>query len=83
MKVNEGKIRDLLRLLEATEPREIDCEEFLARVGAYLESLEPGAPVSSGFEEAAQHLRVCAECKEEWDALRRAYPAVFDDDSER
>ena len=41
MKSTRAQLQELLRVVAATEPREIDCEEFLARVGAYLEGMKP------------------------------------------
>ncbi|TFH20363.1 MAG: hypothetical protein E4H03_12355 [Myxococcales bacterium] len=73
MKLTYEQMRELLRLVEATNAAEIDCEEFLARVGAVLESLEPGENIPPEFRAVAQHLQVCGECKEEFDALMVAF----------
>ena len=65
-------MEELLRVLLATEPTEIDCDEFLARVGAYLEALGPDDSPPAELRAVSQHLAVCAECREEFDALVRA-----------
>lgn len=72
MKKSE-QLLELLRSVEATEPEEIDCDEFLARVAPYLEQLESHETLSVEFGKTAQHLAVCPECREEFDALLRAY----------
>ncbi len=69
MKPNREQLRDLLRTVAATEPREITCEELLTRVGAYLESKAPGSELPPELELVAQHLEVCQECREEYEAL--------------
>ncbi len=78
MKPSREQLRDLLRSVAATEPREIDCEELLARVGAYLESGAPGGELSRELELVAQHLEVCQECREEYEALVVAYKSLPD-----
>lgn len=72
MNTTSDKIRELLRQAIATEPAEIDCEELLARVGAFVESATKGAELPAELRIVAQHLEICPECKEEIDALLRA-----------
>ena len=69
MNPNRKQLRDLLRVVAATEPAEIDCEQLLAAVGAYLEAAGPDRELSPDLKMVAQHLEVCAECREEYDAL--------------
>ncbi len=66
------RLEDLLKRVLATEPEELDCDGFLARVSPYLERLEHGGTVSSELRSVSQHLSVCPECREEFDALVRA-----------
>jgi predicted anti-sigma-YlaC factor YlaD len=72
MKPTREQMQELLRIVLATEPTEIDCDEFLARVGAYLDALGPGDSPPVELKAVSQHLAVCAECREEFDALVRA-----------
>ncbi len=67
------RLETLLRLTLATEPKEIDCDELLARVSGYLESLKADAERPPELGAVAQHLAVCPECREEFEALLRAY----------
>ena len=72
MKPTRAQLQELLRMVAATEPGEIDCEEFLARVAPYLEGLgrtEPGREPPPELRLVSQHLEVCAECREEFEAL--------------
>lgn len=77
MKQSTERMRELLRLVMATEPVEVDCDGFLAHVGAFLESREQGAEVPPELRAVAQHLEVCAECKEEFEALLIAHGVPF------
>ena len=74
MKMGREELLTLLRLVNITEPEEIDCGEFLSRVGAYLEKLEAsGEAAVPGSENLIHHLRICPECLEEFEALYEAY----------
>lgn len=71
MRITRDELVALLRLVELTEPREIDCEEFVARVAGYVERLGD-APAPPGARALLHHLEVCPECREELEALLRA-----------
>jgi hypothetical protein len=67
------QMKELLRVVMATAPEEIDCDEFLAGVGAYLEAIGPDGKVPADLRAVLQHLEVCPECKEEFDALLKVH----------
>ena len=73
MKPTRAQLQELLRVVAATEPREIDCEEFLERVGALLEALEPGSEPPPELRLVSQHLEVCSECRADFEALVELY----------
>ena len=73
MKPKRMQLADLLRVVSATEPEELDCDQVLESVGALLESLEEGEEPPEELAKVSQHLRVCPECREEFDALMRVY----------
>lgn len=72
MSFTQDELRKLLELVDITQDDEIDCDELLARVGGYLERLGPDGTPPPGYEDVVQHLRVCPECFEEFEALYRA-----------
>ena len=78
MKSTRAQLEELLRVVAATEPEEIDCEELLASVGAYLESRAPGGELPRELELVAQHLEVCPDCREEYEALVAAHASLSD-----
>ena len=78
MKPTTEQLRELLRVVAATRPQEIDCEQFLTRVAAYLESLGEQA-LPPELDVVAQHLEVCPECSEEFDALVSAHKTLGED----
>lgn len=64
---------EFLRVVMATAPEEIDCDELLDRVGAYLEAMGSDQPLPADLQAVSQHLEVCGECREEFDALVRLH----------
>ena len=69
MEPNREQISDLLKALLATKPKEIDCDQFLTFAGALADSLEDGQEVPTELSMAFQHLEICPECREEFEAL--------------
>lgn len=72
MRINREELLALLRLVDITNPEEIDCEGFLARVSSYVEKLIDGQETPEGYERVLHHLKVCPECLEEFKALYAA-----------
>lgn len=71
----DEQLRALLELVLDTEPEEIDCDDFLHRVAAVFEQAGSNDPAGRQMELQAvsQHLAVCPECREEYDALIRSF----------
>ena len=67
--MEKQKLVELLRVVLATAPDEIDCDRFLERVAAFLHEVGPDGEIPSDLRAVSQHLEVCPECKEEFDAL--------------
>ncbi len=62
----------LAEQLAETAAEEIDCEAVLSCVSAYLEIAEASKTLPPELDAVAQHLKVCPECLEEYQALVRA-----------
>ena len=72
METNCEQLRDLLKALLLTKPEEIDCDVFLSSVGELLETMERRDEPQAELTMALQHLEICPECREEFEALLRA-----------
>lgn len=59
----------LAQSLAATRPEEIDCDEWLSRVGRLLDVMQRGEPVPSELEAVLHHIKLCPECDEELQML--------------
>lgn len=67
------RLEALLKRVLATEPNELNCDEFLERAAELLEALEADTEPPLRLRMVAQHLVVCPECQEEFDALLRLH----------
>lgn len=75
MNSNE-KLDLLLDLVVNTAPEEIDCEEVMHRLAAYVEAkAQDSASEAPKFAVLKQHLEVCHECVEELELLERVLSA--------
>lgn len=66
---SDHQLRELASVLRLTRPDELTCDEWLDRVGGYAEAFACGHPPPTGCELVEHHLALCAECREEFDAL--------------
>ena len=73
------EIQKSLDLVGGTRAVEIDCDDCLHQVGEFAETYVLGKPVPEGLKALEQHLSICEECREEFDALYRAIKGWFND----
>lgn len=67
--------RRLVAIIERTQPAECTCEETYALIDQFTEALERGDDVSNLMPLVKRHLEICADCKEEFEALLRVMQA--------
>ena len=72
MPLSNKELEGLLRLVGLTNDKEINCEQCLALVAEFAEHELAGKSVPEGLKMVEQHLSVCSECREEYQALQRA-----------
>ena len=75
MSLHENEVERLLRLVSQTRDREVDCSRCLARIAEFAERELAGKPIVDGLRAIEHHLSICSECREEYEALRRALGA--------
>ena len=76
MSLSKKEIDGLLLLIGLTRDDEIDCERCLAQVAEFAERELAGRSIPVGLEAVAHHLLICAECREEFEALLQALKAM-------
>jgi hypothetical protein len=64
--------RDLFEALWATRDVEIGCDDCLMQVASYCETELAGKEVPEALRLVREHLEICAECHEEYQALLSA-----------
>jgi hypothetical protein len=69
MTLREEQVRALLEACGQTHAEEIDCEEFLEVMAAYVEAVADGKPLPESLRKAHAHEPLCASCAEECRAL--------------
>ena len=80
MPLSKEEIDGLLRLVGLTKDSEINCEQCLALVAEFAEQQLTGKSIHEGLRAVEQHLSVCAECRDEYEALRRTLDNMDDSD---
>ncbi|MFQ5943372.1 MAG: hypothetical protein ACE5JF_07455 [Anaerolineales bacterium] len=71
MSQSNDAVRKLLEQIARTQQRELDCGEVFAVIDQYTEAIVAGEDVRDQFELVVQHLDLCADCLEEYEALLR------------
>jgi len=60
-----------VKMLGLTTDREFNCGECLQRVSEFAECRLANQPVGEVIAKVEQHLALCPECREEYEALIR------------
>ena len=61
----------IMRQLAATQPVELSCDEVLRLMGAYAEAVLRGEDHTQVVPLFEQHIEMCPDCREEFEALLR------------
>jgi hypothetical protein len=69
MSQSEEAVRKLLLQIARTQERELDCGEVFAVLDEYTEAIVAGNDVEDQFALVIQHLELCPDCLEEYEAL--------------
>lgn len=76
MSLSKLEIAQLVKLIGQTEDYELNCEQCLALVAEFAESQLSGKSVPAGLQAVEQHLAICSECREEYEALRQTLDSL-------
>lgn len=75
MPLNDHQVHALLIASRETHDEEIDCEQFLDAMGSLVEARIEGRALPASLALAVAHERLCANCREETQALLDAVGA--------
>ena len=72
MRITLEQLQSLAQATISTREIEIDCDEWLERVAAYIESARSGGPMDDALADVRRHIDVCPACREELEAMLAA-----------
>ncbi|HYZ82853.1 MAG TPA: hypothetical protein VE621_00540 [Bryobacteraceae bacterium] len=67
--LTEKELRAVARAAHGPQEAEIGCDDCLMQVGAYCESQLAGRAIPEALRPVHEHLSMCPECREEYEAL--------------
>jgi hypothetical protein len=70
-RLTRAEVGGIVKMLSLTTDHELDCGECLRHVGEYAEGRLANRPVDEVIAGVEQHLALCPECREEFEALMR------------
>ena len=70
------QVKELVRQVEATRERELNCNESQSCFGELAEKQLAGLPVDEALALVQHHLSLCPECNEEFQALEKILRAL-------
>jgi hypothetical protein len=73
MPLSKEELDALMRLVDLTKDSEINCEECLALVSEFAERQLADQSIPDRLKTVEHHLSLCAECREEYEALQQAF----------
>jgi hypothetical protein len=79
MLLDESKIKLLLEALVLTHETEVDCDECFDAMAEFAESQLSGASVPQALVLIDDHIRICADCNEEFEILKKTISKLDDD----
>ena len=76
MKTNEQRLTreqvgSIVKMLGLTTDREFNCSECLQHVSEFAECQMANKPLGEVIASVQQHLALCPECREEFEALMK------------
>ena len=78
MPLNKNEIKGLMRLVGLSKEDEINCDQCLTDVAEFAEHELSGKSIPDGLRAVEHHLSICAECRQEYEALGRALKDLKD-----
>lgn len=78
MKLDDKKIKKMVRAIASTHEKEIGCEECFSEVDKFVELELAGKHPEEALPLVKDHLDRCQNCHEEYKALLKAVKAMSD-----
>lgn len=72
MKLSNERMDALLNMLALTKDKEASCDDCLQHMAEFAETTLAGKSLPDGLKSIDEHLELCGECREEFEALKVA-----------
>lgn len=59
----------MMKMLAVTQDRELNCDEVYALLDQFAEAISRGEAIRGVLVPVEQHLKVCPDCREEYETL--------------
>lgn len=82
MKISNEQIDALLGMISLTQDEEVDCDGCLDKMAQFVEHSLTGKTNPQGLQLIEHHLKLCPECREEFEALKNALTSSADPNGE-
>jgi hypothetical protein len=69
MKLEPATLKRMVRILIATRPDEIGCDECFEKLDRFVELMLTGKNAAEAMPLVEDHLRRCRDCREEFETL--------------
>ena len=74
-RLTSQQVGSIVKMLGLTRDREFNCSECLQHVSEFAECQLTNKPVDEIIASVEQHLALCPECREEYEALMKILKA--------
>ena len=74
-RLTSEQVGSIVKMLSLTTDREFNCAECLQHVSEFAECQLAKKPVGEVIASVEQHLALCPECREEYEALMKILKA--------
>jgi hypothetical protein len=71
LRIDKEKFHQMLKVIEQTREDELSCDEVEALIAQFSEIIQDGGNSASLMPLIQHHLGICADCREEFEALLR------------
>jgi hypothetical protein len=76
--MKKSMIQQIIRMIAATRPDEIGCDECFEQLDRFAEWVLAGKDAAEAMPLVQEHLEHCHDCREEFEALLAALRATTD-----
>jgi hypothetical protein len=76
MKLEPATLKQMVRMVIATRPEEIGCDDCFEELDRFVEIVLSGKNAAEAMPLVEDHLQRCRDCREEFEALLRALRAL-------